>query len=188
MKFYEYVQLRESQLDEGRVGLLGGLALGAASMFGGQSQAQEPSVHHFSGSTLTNPITSHKQLNDDERFIKSWTMYKEQIIRAVKRDPHVKDFLIEIIEEHHQGKMEAVVEIEATIEAPSKEEAKQMLISLIMRETGKMNMQGSAIRGLKKIFVDKNENALYAKIIREFSNAVHRVKIKITSNDATIEP
>jgi len=51
-----------------------------------------------------------------------------------------------------------------------------------------MNMQGSAIRGLKKIFADKNENALYAKIIREFSNAVHRVKIKITSNDATIEP
>jgi phage tail tube protein FII len=100
----------------------------------------------------------------------------------------VQDLLIEIIEEHHQGKMEAVVEIEATIEAPSKEEAKQMLIRLIMRETGKMNMQGSAIRGLKKIFVDKNENALYAKIIREFSNAVHRVKIKITSNDATIEP
>ena len=51
-------------------------------------------------------------------------MYKEQIIRAVKRDPHVKDLLIEIIEEHHQGKMEAVVEIEATIEAPSKRRSK----------------------------------------------------------------
>jgi hypothetical protein len=39
MKFHEYVQLRESQLDEGRLGLLGGLGLGAAAlggaMFGG---------------------------------------------------------------------------------------------------------------------------------------------------------
>jgi hypothetical protein len=63
-----------------------------------------------------------------------------------------------------------------------------------MRETGKMNMQGSAIRGLKKIFVDKigyyedNENALYAKTMQEFVNSVYPVKIRMTSNDATIEP
>lgn len=51
MTFNEYVQLRESQLDEGRLGLLGGLGLGAAAIggaiFGG-----------FGGKYNPNPDTS----------------------------------------------------------------------------------------------------------------------------------
>lgn len=135
---------------ERNLGTIGTAALALASLFPSIGQAAD---HHFSRSALVHAGKSDKQLQSDEYYINSWTMIKEKITNQMNSKGYIKNFYIEIIKEEHNGQKRIVVDINAKVEAESKEQAKRMLIYEIMRESGKAGLQGEAIKGLKQILM-----------------------------------
>lgn len=152
--------LLDNELNERNMGWLGAGAMALASMFPSTAKAQDP-THHLSGEQLVDMGQSYKKLESDERFIKSWTILKENLTTELKAKPYIKNLLIDIVTEDYQGKKIAVVSITADIQAPDQEHAKKILIYEIMKASGKVGLQGEAIKGLRKIFQNENVEQLF---------------------------
>ena len=191
------------QLEEGRLGLIGGLALGAASLFGGgKATAQQPPqqqqnpIHGFSIDELLQGKTN-KQVDagsehisvwelsrEDRIFVEAWGKLKEKFDNnLVEKSSHFQSVYIRIIKsEEPNKKMVVRVEVAAEIQAPDREQAKAMLINLLMRESGKLRMQHIMIKGLKQA------HDTYPSLLQPEANnmQVHTIKMVITPNNATI--
>lgn len=150
--------LDEEELSENKWGLLGTAAMALGSMFPGTSQGQgtiQPQqtqageVHHFANDALVHLGKSNRQMDADEIFIKVWEKYKNQFTANMKAKPYITEFYMSVATVEENGQKKALVKIGAEILAPNREQAKRMLIAEIMRETGKLNMQGVAIKALK---------------------------------------
>jgi len=164
----------ESRLDElNWKSLLASSALLAGA---GNAGAADP-IHHFSGEELVPIGQSEKKLETDERFIKSWTMIKETITNKIKKNPNIRFLHIEVILEHHQGKKTAVVSLSAEIQAEDEQLAKQILIREVTRSAAEVGLQGEAIRGLKKIFVNSSMS-------NESMGSIFKLKLIITPQTA----
>lgn len=164
----------ESRLDELNWKSL--LAGGALLTGAGNAGAADP-IHNFSGEKLVQIGQSEKNLETDERFIKSWTMIKETITNKIKKNPNIRFLHIEVISEHHQGKKTAVVSLFAQIQAEDEQLAKQILIREVTRSAAEVGLQGEAIRGLKQIFVNSNMS-------NESMGSIFNLKLIITPQTA----
>lgn len=174
--FKDWLETRElinHKIDE--VNLKQLFAAGAAGLIGlTGAKAQSPTDDYsFSGTTVYHQ-KSNRNLQEDEHFINSWIMHKEDIQKEMlNNNRKILSLHIEISKIDHQGKQTTVVTLKAKVTATDEITAKQIFINELMKATGKKGLQKEAIKGLQKIF-QKNEN----------TEQIYELNLKLTPTEA----
>jgi len=142
-KFSVWLEAREN-LDEsfGRAGVMG---LAAAAGMAGAAQAKNAGLNQYmvnSQSFSEKPAVSYN-LKQDEIQMRSITALKESIRNSIQSKGYYSSFLIEIIEQKEANQKSLVVEVSATVNAESEQQAKQMVTRDVMAAVGKFSKGGN---------------------------------------------
>lgn len=135
----EQEQYDENMLKTGALGLAAALGMGSAAqaknnnlqqyMVHSQGFNEKPAVHH--------------NIEADTIQIRSINSLKETIKHHAQSKAYYSDFNIEIIESKEAGQKSLIVEVSATVNAESPEQAKLMVTRDIMSAVGKFSKGGN---------------------------------------------
>jgi len=163
-------QIDENILKTGTLGLAAGLGLGSAA------QAQNQQYNVTSQGFNEKPATHHN-IQADEIQINSINSLKEVIKSHAGAKPYYSNFNIEIIESKEAGKKSLLVEVFATVNAETPEQAKLMVTRDIMSAVGKFSKGGN----LQKMLNMKDLKAR-TQVENQIQPIPVKIKFKISMN------
>jgi hypothetical protein len=169
----EQEQYDENMLKTGALGLAAALGMGGAAKAGeplkqytvhSQGFQEKPAIHH--------------NIEADSFHIRSINSLKEVIKGHAQAKPYYSEFNIEIIESKEAGQKSLIVEVYATVNAQTPEQAKLMVTRDIMSAVGKFSKGGN----LQKMLDMKDLKAHTQTLENQAQPITVRMKFRVSMN------
>lgn len=156
----------------------GALGLAAALGMGGAAKAGEPLKQYMVHSQgISDKPAVHHNIEADSIHIRSINSLKEVIKSHAQAKPYYSDFNLEIIESKEAGQKSLLVEVTATVNAESPEQAKKMVMRDVMSAVGKFSKGGN----LQKM-LDIKDLAAHTTVENQIQPIPVRMKFRVSMN------